>query len=43
MVWEGLKECFSKDDRIRILTLHSAIIHLKQGLKSVSNYFIEVK
>jgi len=42
-VWEDLKERFSKADRIRISTLRSSINNLKQGGKSVSEYFTEFR
>jgi hypothetical protein len=41
-VWEDLKERFSKVDRIRISQLRSSINTLKQGTKSVLDYFIEM-
>ncbi|XP_024626656.1 uncharacterized protein [Medicago truncatula] len=42
-VWEDLKERFSKADRIRISTLCSSINNLKQGGKTVSEYFTEMR
>ena len=42
-VWEDLKERFSKADRIRIASIHSSIHSLKQGSKSVLEYFTELK
>jgi len=42
-VWQDLKERFSKVDRIRIANLRSSINNLKQGSKSVLEYFIELK
>jgi hypothetical protein len=42
-VWEDLKERFSKADRIRISTLRSSINNLKQGTKTVSEYFTEMR
>jgi len=42
-VWEDLKERFSKVDRIRIAQLRSSINTLKQGTKSVLDYFTEMK
>lgn len=42
-VWEELKERFSKADRIRVSMLRSAINNLKQGSKSVLDYFTEIK
>jgi hypothetical protein len=43
VVWEDLKEHFSKIDRIRIANLRSPIKNLKQGTKSMLEYFIEMK
>nr|ABD32757.1 Integrase, catalytic region [Medicago truncatula] len=40
--WDDLKECFSKVDRVRVLSLRSTINNLKQGTKSVLDYFIEL-
>jgi hypothetical protein len=42
-VWQDLKERFSKVDRIRIAHLRSSINNLKQGSKSVLEYFTELK
>jgi len=42
-IWEDLKERFSKADRIRISTLCSSINNLKQGGKTVSKYFTEMR
>jgi CRISPR/Cas system-associated endonuclease Cas3-HD len=42
-VWLDLKERFSKIDRIRIANLRSSINNLKQGSKSVLDYFTEMK
>ena len=42
-VWQDLKERFSKVDRIRIANLRSSINNLKQGSKSVWEYFTELK
>ena len=42
-VWEDLKERFSKVDRIRIAQLRSSINTLRQGTKSVLDYFTEMK
>ena len=42
-VWQDLKERFSKVDRIRIANLRSSINNLKQGSKSVLEYFTELK
>jgi hypothetical protein len=42
-VWQDLQERFSKIDRIQIATLRSSINTLKQGSKSVLDYFIEMK
>ena len=42
-VWEDVKECFAKIDRIRIASLRSTINNLKQGSKSVLEYFTEMK
>ena len=42
-VWEDLKERFSKVDRIRIAQLRSSLNTLRQGTKSVLDYFIEMK
>jgi hypothetical protein len=41
--WQDLQERFSKADRVRIATLRSSINNLKQGTKSVLDYFIELK
>jgi hypothetical protein len=42
-VWEDLKERFSKVDRIRIAQLRTSLHTLKQGNKSVLDYFTEMK
>ena len=42
-VWEELKERFAKVDRIRIASLRSSINNLKQGSKSILEYFTEMK
>ncbi|GAU11490.1 hypothetical protein TSUD_344800 [Trifolium subterraneum] len=42
-VWEDLQERFSKIDRVRIANLRSSINNLKQGSKSVLEYFTEMK
>jgi hypothetical protein len=42
-VWRDLQERFSKVDRIRIANLRSTINNLKQGSKSVLDYFTEMK
>ena len=42
-VWIELQERFSKVDRIRVASLRSSINNLKQGDKSVLDYFIEMK
>jgi len=42
-VWEDLKERFSKVDRICIASLRSSINTLKQGTKSVLDYFTEMR
>ncbi|GAU33433.1 hypothetical protein TSUD_380690 [Trifolium subterraneum] len=42
-VWRDLQERFSKVDRIRIATLRSSINNLKQGTKTVLDYFTEMK
>jgi len=41
--WLDLKEPFSKADRIHIATRRSKINNLKQGSKSVLDYFTEIK
>jgi len=41
--WIDLKERFAKVDRVRISTLHSTINNLKQGTKSVLEYFLELR
>jgi len=41
--WLDLKERFAKADRIRIATLCSTINNLKQGSKSVLEYFTELR
>lgn len=41
--WQDLKERFAKADRIRIATLRSKINNLKQGSKTVLDYFTEMK
>jgi len=42
-VWIELQERFSKVDRVRIASLRTAINNLKQGAKSVLEYFTELK
>jgi len=42
-IWQDLHERFIKVDRIRITTLRSSINSLKQGNKSVIDYFTELK
>jgi len=42
-VWDELKKRFAKVDRIRIASLCSSINNLKQGSKSVLDYFTELK
>jgi hypothetical protein len=42
-VWLDLQERFSKADRIRVATLRTSINNLKQGTKSVLEYFTELK
>lgn len=42
-VWLDLKERFSKIDRIRIANMRFSINNLKQGAKSVLDYFTEMK
>ena len=42
-VWIELQERFSKVDRIRVSSLRSTINNLKQGDKSVLDYFTEMK
>jgi len=42
-VWIELKERFSKVDRVRLASLRSSINNLKQGTKSVLEYFTEMK
>jgi len=42
-VWIQLQERFSKVDRVRIASLRTAINNLKQGTKSVLEYFTELK
>jgi hypothetical protein len=42
-VWRDLHERFSKADRVRIASLHTSINNLKQGSKSVLDYFMELK
>jgi hypothetical protein len=42
-VWRDLHERFSKADRIRIATIRTSINTLKQGSKSVLDYFMELK
>ncbi|RHN71398.1 putative gag-polypeptide of LTR copia-type [Medicago truncatula] len=42
-VWIELQERFSKVDRIRVASLRSSINNLKQGDKSVLDYFTEIK
>lgn len=41
--WNELKERFAKADRIRIASLRSKINNLKQGSKTVLEYFTEMK
>ncbi|MCH79444.1 integrase catalytic region [Trifolium medium] len=41
--WQDLSERFSKIDRVRIASLRASINNLKQGSKSVLDYFIEMK
>jgi len=40
--WEDLKERFAKVDRVRISSSRSTINNLKQGTKTVLEYFIEI-
>ena len=42
-VWEELKERFAKVDRIRIASLRSSINNVKQGSKTILEYFTEMK
>ncbi|MCI07246.1 integrase catalytic region, partial [Trifolium medium] len=42
-VWQDLQERFAKIDRIRIATIRSSINNLKQGSKSILEYFTEMK
>jgi hypothetical protein len=42
-VWLDLQERFSKADRIRVATLRNSLNNLKQGTKSVLDYFTEMK
>ena len=42
-VWNDLQERFSKIDRIRVSTLRMEINNLKQGSKSVLDYFTELR
>lgn len=42
-VWDDLKERFSKIVRVWVSTLQSQLNSLKQGSKSVLDYFIEIK
>jgi len=42
-VWEELKERFAKVERIRIASLRSSINILKQGSKTILEYFTEMK
>ncbi|CAJ2649735.1 unnamed protein product [Trifolium pratense] len=42
-VWLDLQERFSKADRIRIATLRNSINNLKQGTKTILDYFTEMK
>jgi hypothetical protein len=42
-VWEELKDRFSKADRIRVSMLRSSINNLKQGSRSVLDYYTEMK
>lgn len=41
--WLDLKDHFAKSDRIRIAMLRSKINNLKQGSKTVLDYFTEMK
>jgi hypothetical protein len=41
--WSDLKERFSKADKIRIASLRSKINNMKQGSRSVLEYFTEMK
>ncbi|CAJ2636021.1 unnamed protein product [Trifolium pratense] len=41
--WEDLHERFAKVDRIRISYLRASISNLKQGTKSVLDYFTEMR
>ena len=41
--WEDLKERFAKVNRVRISSLRSTINNLKQGTKSVLEYFLELR
>jgi hypothetical protein len=41
--WEDLRERFAKIDRIRISTLRNSLNNLKQGTKSVLDYFTEMR
>lgn len=41
--WEDLKEHFAKVDRVCISSLRSTINNLKQGTKSVLEYFLELR
>lgn len=42
-VWIDLKERFAKSDRIRVFNLRAEINNLKQGNKSVLDYFTELR
>jgi hypothetical protein len=42
-VWIELQDRFSKVDRVRIASLRTAINNLKQGTKSVLEYFTDLK
>jgi len=41
--WDDFKERFSKVDRVCILSLRSTINNLKQGTRSIMDYFIELR
>lgn len=43
LAWVDLKERFAKVDRVRISSLRSTINNLKQGNKSILEYFIELR
>jgi len=42
-IWQILKEKFSKVDRIRVTNIRSKINNLKQGSKSILDYFSEIQ